>query len=133
MKINPRPVRVCRAARHVGGRVHFATPPLISQERRNVATSGKRRWIALDVNFLKHVFVLENRGHGSGQNEVKGQILSFVTMAPPEAKLIFINVFFFISGRSLDSHRKVLKCPWDGPKQRSGQGQVAKGQLAKMK
>ena len=51
-------------------------------------------------------------------------------MAPTEVKQSIINVF---SGRSLDSHSKVLKCPWDGAKQRSGQGQVAKGQLSNMK
>ena len=76
-------------------------------------------------------FFFENRGHRAGQTEVKGQILLFFTMAPTEAKQSIINVFF--SGRSLDSHSKVLKCPWDGAKQRSGQDQVAKGQLSNMK
>ena len=42
-------------------------------------------------------------------------------------------MLFFLSGRSLESHSKVLKCPRDGAKQRSGQGQVAKGQLPNMK
>ena len=40
-------------------------------------------------------------------------------------------MFFFLSGRSLDSHSKELKCPWDT--QKSGQGQVAQGQLSNMK
>ena len=53
-------------------------------------------------------------------------------MAPVEAKLSFINVFL-LSERSLNSNSKVKKCPCDGANQRSGQGQVAKGQLSKMK
>ena len=57
--LNPRPVGVWRAMRPVeGGGGQFATPPR-SRERRNVATSGKRRWIALDVNYLKHIFFLK--------------------------------------------------------------------------
>ena len=78
------------------------------------------------------MYFFGNRDHGAGQTEVKGQILLFFTMAPTEAKQSIINAFF-LSGRSLDSHSKVLKCPWDGAKQRSGQGQVAKGQLSNMK
>ena len=54
--INPRPVGVWRATRSVGGPICPPPPPLRSRERRNVATSGKRHWIALDVNSLKHVF-----------------------------------------------------------------------------
>ena len=69
--------------------------PLRSREPRNVATSGKRCWIALGVNSLKHVFFFENRGHGAGQPEVKGQILLFFTMVPTEATQSIINVFFF--------------------------------------
>ena len=53
-------------------------------------------------------------------------------MAPTQAKQSIINAFFLV-GRSLDSHSKVLRCPWDGAKQWSGQGQVAKGQLSNMK
>ena len=36
----------------LGGGGHF---PLRSREPRNLATSGKRRWIALGLNSLKHV------------------------------------------------------------------------------
>ena len=42
-------------------------------------------------------------------------------------------MLFFLSGRSWDSHSKVLKCQWDGAKQRSGQGQISKCQLSNMK
>ena len=57
--------------------------------------------------------------------------ITFFTMAPAEVKQNLINVFF--SERSLDSNIKVQNRPWDGDKQRSGQGQVAKGQLSKVK
>ena len=40
-------------ARLGGG--HFAPPPQISREPRNVTTSGKRRWIALVVNSPKRI------------------------------------------------------------------------------
>ena len=55
--VNPRPVGVCRATRPVGEGPF--DPPLRSRELRNVATSGKRRWIGLGVNSLKHVFFLK--------------------------------------------------------------------------
>ena len=55
--INPRPVGVCRSTRPVGEGPFC--PPLRSREPRNVATSGKGRWIALGVNSLKHVNFLK--------------------------------------------------------------------------
>ena len=106
-------------------------PPKISRttqrsNKRQTALDSPWRELSKACNFV------ENRGHRAGQTEAKDQILFFFTMAPTEAKQSIINVFF-LSERSLDSHNKVLKCPWDGPKQRSGQGQVAKGQLSNMK
>ena len=41
-------------------------PPLRSREPRSVATSGKRRWIALGVNSLKHVNFLKIEVTGRG-------------------------------------------------------------------
>ena len=69
--------------------------PLRSREPRNVATSGKRRWIALGVNSLKHVNFVENRGHRAGQTEVKGQILLFLQWRLLRQKSIAIIHAFF--------------------------------------
>ena len=73
-------------------------PPKIS---RTTQRSAKRQ-TALDSPGRELskacIFFFENRGHGSGQTEVKGQILPFFTMAPPEAKLSFLDVFFFLDG-----------------------------------
>ena len=102
--------------------------PLRSREPRNVATSGKRRWIALGVNSLKHVYFFKSRSRGRS----KVKYYTFYNGAY-WGQTKHYKCFFFLSGRSLDSHSKVLKGPWDGAKQRSGQGQVAKGQLSNMK
>ena len=72
--------------------VGILPPPPRSRERRNVSTSGKRRGIALGVNSLKHVSFFENLGHGSGQTEVKVQILLFT--APAQAEYSFIKAVF---------------------------------------
>ena len=77
------------------------------------------------------MYFLENRGHGSGQTEVKVQIFIFYYGA--YWGQIKLHKRFFLSERSLDSNSKVYKCLWDGARQRSGQGQVAKGQLSKVK
>ena len=117
-----------RAPLHWGGDI--LSPPEISRTTQ-LATSGKRRWIALCVNSLRHVNFLKIEVTGQVKLRSKVKYYSFLQwrILRPNKALYML----FLSGRSEDSHSKVLKCPWDGAKQRSGQGQVAKGQLSNMK
>ena len=67
------------------GRGHFAPPPDIS---RTTQRNDKRQTV-LDSpggELSKAYKFFENRGHGSGQTEVKCQILLFLTMATTETK-----------------------------------------------
>ena len=59
------------------GSGHFAPPPLRSREPRNVASSGKRRWIALGVNSLKHVHFLKIEVTGQVKLRSKVKYYSF--------------------------------------------------------
>ena len=52
-------------------------PPLRSREPRNVATSGKRRWIALGVNSLNHVNFLKIEVTGQVKLRSKVKYYSF--------------------------------------------------------
>ena len=53
--ISPHP-DVSAEQRGLMGGGHFALLPLRPRELRNVATSGKRRWMAYGLNFLKDTF-----------------------------------------------------------------------------
>ena len=91
-RVNPRPVGVCRATRETPTQETILTP-LRSRDPRNVATSGKRRWIALCVTSLKHVIFWKSRSQGRSNWGQRSNITLF-TMAPTEAKQSIINVFF---------------------------------------
>ena len=118
VSINPRPVGVCRATCPVWGAI-LPPPPKIS---RTTQRSDKRQTelIALDVNPLRHVSFLKIEVTSQVKRRSKVRYYYFLLwrlLRPCQALY-----FFFLSERSLDSNRKVQKCPWDGAKQRSGQG-----------
>ena len=127
-KINPRPVGVGLVTHPVGGGP-FWPPPEISRttprsDKRKTALDSPRRELPVACIFF------ENRGHGSGQTEVKGQIWRFyIGVCWGLRKL---ETCFILSGRSSEGQSMILKGSWVCPKQRSGQGQVTKGQVSSM-
>ena len=75
--LSPRPVGFCRATRPVWGGGAFCPSPKISRttqrsDKRQTALDSPGRELSIVCIFF------ENRGHGSGQTEVKGQILLFL-------------------------------------------------------
>ena len=82
--LNPRPVGLWRPTRPVGGGGILPPPDISRTTQRN-----DKRQTALDSpggELSKAYKFFENRGHGSGQTEVKCQILLFLTMATTETK-----------------------------------------------